>query len=201
MQHIFIKGTDDSKPTLLLLHGTGGNEHDLISLAKEIDPSASLLGVRGNVVENGMPRFFRRLAEGVFDMADLEVRTKELAEFIDEAAERYSFNRENVVAIGYSNGANIAGNLLFRNGPVVKGAILHHPMVPRRDIEVPVLPQLPIWIGAGKNDYMCPLQESKDLEGLLTAAGAEVEVYWSDYGHQLTHDELKAAKAWYANHF
>ncbi|MBK3494614.1 alpha/beta hydrolase [Viridibacillus sp. YIM B01967] len=201
MQHIFIKGTDDSKPTLLLLHGTGGNEHDLVALAKEIDPTASLLGVRGNVVENGMPRFFRRLAEGVFDLADLELRTKELVDFIDEAATQYRFDRKNVVAIGYSNGANIAGSLLFHNGPIVKGAILHHPMVPRREIEVPALPQLPVWIGAGKNDHMCPPKESKDLEVLLTVAGAEVEVYWSDYGHQLTHDELNAAKAWYSNHF
>ena len=129
MKHIFHKGENPERPTLLLLHGTGGNDRDLIPVANLIDPTASYLSVRGNVLENGMPRFFRRLAEGVFDIEDLVFRTKELNDFLDEAAEKYDFDRNNIVAIGYSNGANIAGSLLFHYQDALKGAIIHHPMV------------------------------------------------------------------------
>ncbi|MFE4133193.1 alpha/beta hydrolase [Peribacillus sp. YIM B13482] len=110
MKHIFNKGKDSTKPTLLLLHGTGGNELDLLPIAGRIDDGASVLSVRGNVLENGMPRFFRRLAEGVFDEEDLIFRTKELNEFLDESAAKYNFDRDNMIAIGYSNGANIAAS-------------------------------------------------------------------------------------------
>ena len=113
MKHIFVKGKDLNKPTLLLLHGTGGNERDLLSIAEKVDRQASVLSVRGNVSENGMARFFKRLEEGIFDEEDLILRTKELNEFLDEAAIEYGFNRDNIFAIGYSNGANIAASLLF----------------------------------------------------------------------------------------
>lgn len=201
MNHVFYKGEDSLRPTLLLLHGTGGNEHDLVGLGKEIDAAANILSVRGNVLENGMPRFFKRLAEGVFDLEDLQLRTEELKKFIDEAAENYEFDRNNVVAIGYSNGANIAGNLLFEYENVLKGAILHHPMVPRRDVELPEMPKAPVFIGAGKNDHMCPAAESEELQDMLQRAGAEVELYWHAYGHQLTQDEVQAAKQWYQSKF
>lgn len=201
MEHVFYKGTDETKPTLLLLHGTGGNEHDLVPLGNGIDGTASILSVRGNVLENGMPRFFKRLAEGVFDLEDLAFRTEELKNFIDEAAKNYEFDRNNVVAIGYSNGANIAANLLFEYENVLKGAILHHPMVPRRGIEIPKLAGTPVFIGAGKNDQMCPAVESEDLHAMLTNAGAQVELYWHMYGHQLTQDEVQAAKEWYDKNF
>ncbi|WP_391205008.1 alpha/beta hydrolase [Psychrobacillus sp. L4] len=201
MKHVFYKGTDSTRPTLLLLHGTGGNEHDLVGLGKEIDGSANILSVRGNVLENGMPRFFKRLAEGVFDMEDLKFRTEELKKFMDEAAENYEFDRDNVVAIGYSNGANIAANLLFEYENVLKVAILHHPMVPRRDAELPSLLGTPVFIGAGKNDFMCPATESEDLRDMLQGAGAEVELFWHAHGHQLTQDEVQAAKDWYQTKF
>lgn len=197
MQHVFYKGTDETKPTFLLLHGTGGNEQSLIGLAKEIDETASILSVRGNVLENGMPRFFRRLAEGVFDIEDLIFRTKELNDFLLEAAQQYGFDRNRVVAIGYSNGANIAASLLFHYEDALAGAILHHPMVPRRDIKLPTLSSIPVFIGAGTSDPMCTAQESEELEGLLTSAGADVTTAWFNYGHQLTMPEVEAAKEWY----
>jgi len=201
MEHVFYKGEDSARPTLLLLHGTGGNEHDLVGLGKEIDGAANILSVRGNVLENGMPRFFKRLAEGVFDLEDLQFRTEELKNFIDEAAKNYEFDRDNVVVIGYSNGANIAGNLLFEYENVFKGAILHHPMVPRRGVEIPALPGTPVFIGAGKNDFMCPAAESEELRDLLQNVGAEVELFWHSYGHQLTQDGVQAAKEWYKTKF
>ncbi|WP_144510684.1 alpha/beta hydrolase [Bacillus sp. FJAT-22090] len=201
MKHVFYKGEDLTRPTLLLLHGTGGNEHDLVPLGKEIDGKANILSVRGNISENGMPRFFKRLAAGVFDIEDLIFQTEELKKFVDEAAENYQFDRNNVIAIGYSNGANIAANLLFQYEHVLKGAILHHPMVPRRGVEIPSFPKSPVFIGAGKNDQMCPVTESEELHDLLAQAGAEVELYWHSYGHQLTQDEVQAAKAWYNKNF
>lgn len=197
MQHIFQKGTDPSKPTLLLLHGTGGNENDLLPLAGLIDQDASVLSVRGNVLENGMPRFFRRLAEGVFDMEDLIFRTKELHEFLNEASEKYGFDRHNIVAVGYSNGANIAGSLLFHYAGSLKAASLHHPMVPRRDIELPDLTGTSVFIAAGTNDPICPPKESEDLQLLLENANASVQIHWENRGHQLTREEVDAAAKWY----
>lgn len=197
MKHVFRQGSSTKKPTFLLLHGTGGNENDLLPLANHIDPEASVLSVRGNVSENGMPRFFKRLAEGVFDMEDLKARTEELHEFIGKAAKDHGFDRKNVIAIGYSNGANIAANLLFTYSDALKGAILHHPMVPNRETELPDLTAVPVFISAGTNDPICPSEESTDLERILKDAGAEVHLHWENYGHQLTMPEVEAAKVWY----
>ncbi|GGH76973.1 phospholipase/carboxylesterase [Pullulanibacillus pueri] len=196
MIHVYKEGKS-KKPVFLLLHGTGGNERDLIPLANLIDPEATLLGVRGNVTENGMPRFFRRLAEGVFDEEDLIQRTEELQAFLSEAAEKYSFDRENILAIGFSNGANIAGSLLFHYEKALKGAMLLHPMVPRRGIDLPNLKYTPVFIGAGKQDPLVPQSETLELADLLKNAGASVDLHWENGGHQLTHSELQAAKAWY----
>lgn len=201
MKHIFKKGKDPSKPTLLLLHGTSGNEYDLLPIAEKIDDQASVLSVRGNVLENGMPRFFERLAEGVFNEEDLIFRTKELKTFLDEAAEKYAFDRDNIVAIGYSNGANIAASLLFHYQDALKGAILHHPMVPRRGIALPDLANKVIFIAAGKNDPMCPPEESEELQSLLVEANAKVDLHWENKGHQLTMEEVQAAKKWYEQIF
>ncbi|MBS8264263.1 alpha/beta hydrolase [Mesobacillus boroniphilus] len=201
MKHIYKEGSNTSKPTLLLLHGTGGNENDLLPLANMIDQEASVLSVRGNILENGMPRFFRRLAEGVFDEEDLIFRTQELHEFLDEASEKYSFDRDNIVAIGYSNGANIAASLLFQCKSALKGAILHHPMVPRRGIELPDLSGTDVFLAAGKNDPICPAQESEDLKSLLVNANANVEIHWENNGHQLTLNEVEAARDWYLDRY
>ncbi|GIO13605.1 carboxylesterase [Cohnella xylanilytica] len=201
MKHLFKQGANASAPTLLLLHGTGGTERDLIPLAEAIAPDASYLSVRGNVSENGMPRFFRRIAEGVFDEEDLIFRTEELNRFLDEAAGQYGFDRRRVLAVGYSNGANIAGSLLFHYKDALSGAILHHPMVPRRGIELPDLTGLPVFVGAGTNDPICSAGETEELRALLEGAGASVAVHWESYGHRLTAGEVEAAAAWYRSRY
>ncbi|UQW97807.1 alpha/beta hydrolase [Rummeliibacillus sp. G93] len=197
MKHIFNKGTNPNKPTFLMLHGTGGNELDLLPLAGVIDDEANVLSVRGNVLEQGMPRFFRRLSEGVFDEEDLIFRTRELNEFLDEATEKYGFDRDNIIAIGYSNGANIAASLLFHYQHALKGAILLHPMVPRRGIALPDLAGKSVFIGAGTNDPICSPEETKELQQLLQQANASVELHWENRGHQLTMGEVESAKEWY----
>lgn len=197
MKHFFHKGKDSTKPTFLLLHGTGGNELDLLPLAGRVDEDASVLSVRGNVLENGMPRFFRRLAEGVFDEEDLVYRTEELNKFLDEAAAEYNFDRDNIIAIGYSNGANIAASLLFHYQNSLKGAILHHPMVPRRGIELPDLTGNNVFIAAGTNDPICSPAETWELVKLLKEAHADVQLHWENNGHQLTNTEVEAAREWY----
>jgi phospholipase/carboxylesterase len=197
MKHIFNKGQDPTKPTLLLLHGTGGNELDLLPLAGRIDDEASVLSVRGNVLENGMPRFFRRLAEGIFDENDLKIRTRELNEFLDEAAQKYEFDRTNILAIGYSNGANMAASLLFHYQSALRGAILHHPMVPLKGMDLPDLSGKAVLITAGSNDPLISPLESVELQSLLETAGAKVELHWENRGHQLTAAEVKVAGIWY----
>ncbi|SDI18489.1 alpha/beta hydrolase [Alteribacillus bidgolensis] len=199
MKHIYKEGKNKHASVLLLLHGTGGTEEDLLEVGRMIDDEASVLSVRGNVSENGMPRFFRRLAEGVFDEEDLIYRTNELYEFINDSAEKYEFDRQNVVAVGYSNGANIAGSLLFHYKDSLKGALLHHPMVPRKGIGLPDLKGKSIFIGAGANDPICPPEETEELSRLLKGAGAEVNVQWEQSGHQLTLEEVQGAAEWYNN--
>ncbi|WP_036823611.1 alpha/beta hydrolase [Pontibacillus yanchengensis] len=200
MEHVFQQGAQDA-PVLLLLHGTGGNERDLLPLAEMIDPNASVLSVRGNISENGMPRFFKRLREGVFDEEDLQFRTKELADFLDEAAQEHQFDRSNVIAVGYSNGANIAGSLLFHYADILKGAILLHPMVPIRNINLPDMTGLPVFIGAGTNDPICSPEETKELNSILIEQGANVTLHWESSGHQLTKPEIDQARDWYDNQF
>ncbi|MBW4082118.1 alpha/beta hydrolase [Paenibacillus sp. S150] len=200
MIHIFRKGTDESLPTLVLLHGTGGSENDLLPLAGLLSPGASVLGVRGNVLENGMPRYFRRLAEGVFDEEDLIFRTHELKQFLDEAAVKYGFDSGNLVAVGYSNGANIAGSLLFHYGSIFRAAVLLHPMVPLRGLSLPSLKEAAVFIGAGTNDPIIPAEETRELESLLRGADAEVTTHWGSQGHRLSAAEAEAARDWLGRH-
>jgi predicted esterase len=181
---------------LLLLHGTGGNERDLIPLGRDLDPTASLLSPRGKVLENGMPRFFRRIAEGVFDLEDLKKRTNELADFVAAAAQRYGFAADNVVAVGYSNGANIAASMLFLRPEILSAAILFRAMVPLVPERQPNLSSAHVWIGAGSNDPIIPTSETKRLAELLRSAGADVTMRHFSAGHELTPADVESARDW-----
>ena len=192
--HEVVPGS--SERTLLLLHGTGANERDLIPLGRELDPKASLLSPRGKVLENGMPRFFRRLAEGVFDLEDLKKRTNELADFVAAAGQRYGFAADNVVAVGYSNGANIAASMLLLRPEILHAAILFRAMVPLVPDKLPDLSAVRVWIGAGDQDPIVPASETQHLAELLRGAGADVTIRFIKAGHGLTNDDVEAAQHW-----
>ena len=193
--HEFVPG--DSKRTLLLLHGTGGNERDLIPLGRELDPNASVLSPRGKILENGMPRFFRRLAEGVFDLEDLKTRTNELADFVAAAVRHYKLAADDVVGVGYSNGANIAASMLLLRPEIMHAAILFRAMVPLVPDKMPDLSSVRIWIGAGDEDPIVPASETKRLAELLRRAGADVTIRFAEAAHGLTNDDVKAAHHWF----
>lgn len=182
--------------TLLLLHGTGGNEHDLIELGHSLAPQANLLSPRGKILEHGMPRFFRRLAEGVFDEADLIHRTHELADFISWAAEHYGFAAANVTAVGYSNGANIAAGMLLLRPGVLTGAVLLRAMVPLTPPQPPDLHGTRVFLASGLSDPILPIDNARRLKRMLSDAGAEVSFHEIAAGHQLTAGELDAARLW-----
>jgi predicted esterase len=192
--HEFVHGNSDR--TLLLLHGTGGNERDLISLGRELDPNASLLSPRGKILENGMPRFFRRLAEGVFDLEDLKTRTNELADFVASAARHYKLAADDVVGVGYSNGANIAASMLLLRPEIMRATILFRAMVPLVPDKMPDLSSVHIWIGAGDQDPIIPVSETKRLAELLRRAGADVTIRFAEAAHGLTNDDVEAAHHW-----
>jgi predicted esterase len=196
--HRFEPGSARGAPTLLLLHGTGGNEDDLLPLGRMLDPEAALLSPRGPVLEHGMPRFFRRIAEGVFDVEDLKRRTVELADFVAAAAERYGFDPGRLFAVGYSNGANIAASLLILDPGVLAGAILMRPMVPfEPDAEErPSLAGVPVLIAAGRRDPIARPEGAERLEALLGTRGAEVTLHWQDAGHGLERAEIEVARVW-----
>ena len=195
MIHLYQAPKTADAPIFLFLHGTGGTEQDLVGLVSLLDSEAGYLSVRGEVSENGMPRFFKRLAEGVFDEEDLAFRTARLIQFLrDQAAER-GFDLDRLIPVGYSNGANIAANMMFEEA-LFKQAILLHPMVPRRGVTLPDLSDVRVFIGAGSNDPICPAQETEELSALLKQAGASVDVTWSNYGHQLVMPTIEAATDW-----
>src|SRR6267143_4074569 len=194
--HEFVPGS--SEGTLLLLHGTGGNERDLLSLGRELDHNASLLSPRGQVVENGMPRFFRRLAEGVFDLEDLKRRAHELADFVAAAAEHYQFSAEQVIAVGYSNGANIAASLLLLRPETLRAAILFRAMVPLVPDQPPNLSNVSVLIAAGNYDPIARIEEAQRLATLLRDAGAELTLHISNADHGLTGEDVDVAKRWLA---
>ena len=190
-----IKDNNDSL-TFILLHGTGGNEDDLIPVGQMLSSSASLLSPRGKVLENGMPRFFKRLAEGVFDMEDLKFRTKELADFVKDASNTYSFNLNKTIAVGFSNGANIAASLLLSYPETIKGAILFRAMVPFIPHSLPVLSDKKVLLSAGTFDPIVSKSQIEGLLNILQKSGADVTLKWQQSGHNLTQKDIFDAKEW-----
>lgn len=203
-----LKGTRDgqkarekiSSTTFLLLHGTGGNEEDLISLAYELDQSAAILSPRGKVLENGVaPRFFRRLTEGIFDVEDLKFRTNELANFVKNASNTYGFDMDHLIAVGYSNGANIASSMLLLCPEVLSAAILFRAMVPLLPQVLPDLTNKHIFMSSGLHDPIIPKQETERLIGLFKKAGTKVSLHWQNSGHELRMNEINTAREWLSN--
>jgi phospholipase/carboxylesterase len=192
--HRFVPG--ESGVTLLLLHGTGGDENDLIPLGQELVPGAAILSPRGKVSEHGAPRFFRRLAEGVFDQEDLVFRTHELAEFVQAATEEYELDAAKLVAAGYSNGANIAASLTLLHPGLLRAAVLFRAMVPFEPEAPPDLSGTPIYVAAGRYDQMITPSSTERLAEVLRRSGAEVTLEWRDTGHGLTYEEVGEAKDW-----
>ena len=199
--HKFVPASGGSKITLLLLHGTGGNEGDLIQLGHELSPGAALLSPRGKVLENGMPRFFRRLGEGIFDINDLTDQTHNLAVFAKEASKAYGLHLGKVVAVGYSNGANIAGSTLILHPETLAGAVLFRPMVPFVPETMPQLSGKPILILAGFRDSIVPRDETERLAALLKRAGADVTLHLADATHGIGGDEVRLGAEWLAQSF
>jgi phospholipase/carboxylesterase len=196
--HRYLPGEDESGPTLLLLHGTGGNEEDLIPLGQELLPGAAILSPRGKVSEYGAPRFFRRLAEGVFDHEDLLFRTHELAAFVEAAADEYGFDPSRIVAVGYSNGANVAASTILLHPRLLRAAVLFRAMVPFEPEAPPDLSGMPVFVAAGRMDRMIAPDNTQRLVDILTEAGADVDLRWRNVGHPLTYEEVVEAKEWIA---
>lgn len=193
--HRFVPGVRTNL-TLLLLHGTGGNEDDLMPLGNRLFPGAALLSPRGKVLERGMPRFFRRLAEGVFDVQDIRLRARELAQFLTDASARYALDPAMIVAVGYSNGANIAAALLLLEPRALAGAVLLRAMVPLEPDPLPDLSASKAFMAAGQYDAMIPQRETERLADLLRSCRADVSLNVYPQGHELGPEELQAARSW-----
>ena len=197
--HRLIQAPGQSRRTLVLLHGTGGDESDLLPLGRALDPEAALLGVRGKVMEGPMPRFFRRLEEDVFDVEDLVFRTHELADFLRGAVATYGLDAANLVAVGYSNGANIAASMLLLEPDVLTHAVLLRSMVPLVPEQLPDLTGRRVFMASGLHDPILPADNAQRLADMLKQAGADVDLQWSNAGHGLLEHEVEQARAFVAS--
>lgn len=195
-QHVYRPAPVTGAPTVLLLHGTGGDEHDLLPLADLLAPGAHVLSPRGNVLERGMPRFFRRLAEGVFDTEDVIRRAGELAEFVRQQATERGLDATRVWAVGFSNGANIAAAVMLLHPGVLAGGVLLAPMIPLDPNPRPSLAGTAVFLGAGRADPIAPEAQPQGLADLFSACGADVTLDWHPGGHQLAPSTVQAARAW-----
>jgi predicted esterase len=197
--HRFIPSAAGEQRTLVLLHGTGGDENDLLPFGERLAPGWALLSPRGRVLEGSMPRFFRRLAPGVFDEEDLRLRAWELAEFLREACREYGLDSRQLTVLGYSNGANVAAAVMLLEPGSIDNAILWRPMVPVRPPEIPDLSETKVLIGGGLRDMIVLPSRTDELTSLLRSGGATVESYWNAGGHELGPRDLDAAAAWLAS--
>ena len=196
--HRFVPAQSPERAPLFLLHGTGGDENDLLPLGARLSPGAAMLSPRGKVSENGMPRFFRRLGEGIWNLEDFKERTAELAAFLRGA--RAAYGIEKPVAVGFSNGANIAWSLLLHDPDALSGAILIRAMMPFDPRPLPDLSDKPVLILAGANDPLIPREQAGLLAAYLGEAGADATFEMLPAGHQLTQQDLVLAEGWLAAH-
>jgi phospholipase/carboxylesterase len=196
--HVFVPAPKPAPNavTLLLLHGAGGDERELLPLGRELWPGAALLGVRGHVLENGAPRFFCRLAEGGFDVYDLQRRTSELAKFIDAAAKQYGFSKRHLIAVGYTQGADIAASLIFLHPHYLAAAVLFRAQLPFWPDLIRNFSELSVFIAAGIRDPFVPRDQTSQLAAVLESGGADVSMVWHRGGHELGDADIAAAKAW-----
>lgn len=196
-RHVFIPSAHPApSPCLLLLHGTGGTENDMLHFGQSLDPTSALLSPRGKVVENGMSRFFRRVAPGVFDIEDVKARANELADWVDAAARTYRLDRGRITAVGYSNGANIASAMMLLRPEVLSRAVLFRPMIPLEPAELPDLSLANVLLVAGRRDAIATPDHTEGLAGILERADADVQVHWSDAGHGLEECDIVCARDW-----
>ncbi|UTA69674.1 alpha/beta hydrolase [Emticicia sp. 21SJ11W-3] len=203
LKYIYVPVEQPGATTLLLLHGTGGNEHDLLPIAKEIGSGFNILSLRGNVSENGMPRFFKRLGMGIFDEKDLTFRTHEMVSFLKELAEKEGFDVNKMVALGYSNGANIAGSTLVLYPDFLAGAILYRPMQPFKSIGSDLKNTLntPVFLSNGTNDPTVNQADTLKYVEILKNAAFAVSNHNLPTGHQLTRNDILLSAEWYKKHF
>ena len=197
--HRFVPAEDSaSGETLIVLHGTGGNEDDLVGIGQAIAPGAAILSPRGNVLENGAPRFFKRLAEGVFDPKEVRARAEELVRFIRAAIAKYGLDASRIYAFGYSNGANIASTVMFIEPRLLQGAVLFRPMLVYEPEEQSNLTSASVFISAGRLDPIVPVKSVERLVELLESSHAEVTLEWQQAGHNLVPSEVREAADWLA---
>jgi phospholipase/carboxylesterase len=195
--HRFVPG-EESADTLLVLHGTGGSENDLIGIGQAIAPGAAILSPRGNVLENGAPRFFKRIAEGVFDPKEVRSRAEELARFIRAAAITYRLDTSRIFAFGYSNGANVASTVMLIEPGAIQGSILFRPMVVYEPPDKPDLSGSSIFISAGRLDPIVPTDSVEQLAEIFRSGNADVTLKWQIAGHNLVPSEVREAAEWFA---
>lgn len=194
--HLYAPPTGGDTLTLLMLHGTGGDERSLLPLGASLRPTAGILSPKGRVLENGMPRFFRRFAEGVFDLEDLKLQTSELARFLRDAATEYEFDPNRVIAVGYSNGANIAASVLLSHAEALTGAVLFRATLPYEPANPPEADGKEILVCAGAKDPFAPRDKVERLIEVLEAGGASVTAHWHPGGHELSSSEVEVASEW-----
>lgn len=196
-EHVHEPGKeDDPAYALVLLHGTGANQHDLLPLASQTAPGKPLVSPLGKVREHGRPRWFKRERPGVFDEDDLTQRAQELAAFLEQASITYDLDTRRLVAMGFSNGANIAGALLLLHPEILRGAVLLRPMLPLEPGTLPDLSDVPVYIAAGEKDELVPKESVQRLTALLEEAGADVTIRWAPAGHGLASDEVTQVEQW-----